>query len=74
VSTCVITGVTTAVCVSSTLRGGLEYNYRMILVEDAVAETSRELHDAEVKILGRVMADVKTTADVVALLARPLVE
>jgi isochorismate hydrolase len=41
----------------------------MILVEDAVAEQSRELHEAEVKILGRAFAHVKSTGEVVASLA-----
>jgi hypothetical protein len=40
-----------------------------ILVEDAVAETSRELHEAEVKILGLAFAaEVKTTDGMVAML------
>ena len=69
VTTCVVAGVTTAICVSTTLRGGVEHNYRMVLVEDAVAEQSRELHEAEVKILGRGFADVKSTGEVVASLA-----
>jgi nicotinamidase-related amidase len=69
VTTCVVAGVTTTVCVSTTLRGGVGQNYRMILVEDAVAETSRELHDAEVKILGLTFADVATTDGVIAMLA-----
>jgi nicotinamidase-related amidase len=38
VTTCVVSGVTTCVCVSTTVRGGAEHNYRMILVKDAVAE------------------------------------
>jgi isochorismate hydrolase len=39
------------------------------VVEDAVAETSRELHEAEVKILGLAFAaEVKTTDGVVATL------
>ena len=42
----------------------------MILVKDAVAETSRELHEAEVEILGRAFAaEVKTTDGVVATLS-----
>jgi len=69
VTTCVITGVTTTVCVSTTLRGGVGHNYRMILVEDAVAETNRELHESEVKILGLAFADVTTTDGVIAMLA-----
>jgi nicotinamidase-related amidase len=69
VTTCVIAGVTTTVCVSTTLRGGVGNNYSMILVEDAVAETRRELHEAEVKILGLAFADVKTTDGVIAMFA-----
>jgi len=38
VTSCVVSGVTTCVCVSTTIRGGVEHNYRMILVKDAVAE------------------------------------
>ena len=70
VTSCVVAGVTTAICVSSTIRGGVEYNYRMVLVEDAVAEQSRELHEAEVKILERGFADVTSTSEVVAALER----
>jgi ureidoacrylate peracid hydrolase len=68
VNTCVVSGVTTCVCVSNTLRGGVEHNYRMILVRDAVAEVSRDTHEAELKTMARVFADVKTTDEVVALL------
>jgi len=70
VTTCVVAGVTTGVCVSTTVRGGVEHNYRMILAEDAVAEGNRALHDAEIKILGRAFADVKTTGEVIAMLPR----
>jgi ureidoacrylate peracid hydrolase len=44
VTTCVVSGVTTCVCVSTTIRGGVEYNYRMILVSDAVAEVDQATH------------------------------
>jgi nicotinamidase-related amidase len=40
ITTCVVVGVTTCVCVSNTVRGGVEHNYRMILVSDSVAEIS----------------------------------
>jgi ureidoacrylate peracid hydrolase len=69
VTTCVVSGVTTCVCVSSTVRGGVEHNYRMILVKDAIAEGSREAHEAELKIMARLFADVKTCDDVVTMLA-----
>jgi ureidoacrylate peracid hydrolase len=38
VTTCVVAGDMTGVCVSTIVRGGVEHNYRMILVPDAVAE------------------------------------
>lgn len=68
ITTCVMVGVTTCVCVSNTVRGGVEHNYRMILVSDAVAEVSRDTHEAELQTMGRIFADVKTTDEVKALL------
>jgi len=70
VNTCVVVGVTTCVCVSTTIRGGVEHNYRMILVKDAAAEINRETHDAELQTMARLFADVKTTDEVVSMLAR----
>jgi len=69
VTTCVVSGVTTCVCVSNTVRGAVEHNYRMILVADAVAEVSRDTHAAELKTMARVFADLKTTDEVVTMLA-----
>src|SRR5437899_8343786 len=68
VTTCVVAGVTTCVCVSTTVRGGVEHNYRMILVKDAVAEVNRETHEGELQTMARLFADVKTTGEVVAML------
>jgi ureidoacrylate peracid hydrolase len=68
VTTCVVTGVTTCVCVSTTVRGGVEHNYRMILVSDAVAEVSREAHDAELRTMDRLFADVRSTNEVIGLI------
>jgi nicotinamidase-related amidase len=65
VTTCVVAGVTTGVCVSTTVRGGVEYNYRMIVAEDAVAEVQREAHEAELKILAYAFADVHPTDEVI---------
>ena len=70
VTTCVICGVTTCVCVSTTVRGGVEHNYCMILVSDAVAEVHRDTHEAELKTMARVFAEVKTTGEVIAMLDR----
>ena len=68
VTTCVACGVTTCVCVSTTIRGGVEYNYRMILVSDAVAEVDRTTHEAELRTMARIFADVKTTDEVIGML------
>jgi len=70
VTTCVMAGVTTCVCVSTTIRQGVEYNYRMIIVRDAVAEVHRDTHEAELKTMARIFADVKTTDEVIELLPR----
>jgi isochorismate hydrolase len=56
--------------VSNTVRGGVEHDYRMLLANDAVAEVSRETHEAKLKTMARVFADVKTTDEVVAMLNR----
>jgi nicotinamidase-related amidase len=69
VTTCVVSGVTTCVCVSTTVRGGVEFNYRMILVSDAVADVDRITHEAELQTMARVFADVKTTDAVIGMLA-----
>ena len=70
VNTCVVTGVTTCVCVSTTVRGGVEHNYRMILVSDSVAEVSRQAHDAELQTMARLFADVRSTDEVIGALER----
>jgi len=69
VTTCVVSGVTTCVCVSTTVRDGVEYNYKMILVSDAVAEVDRITHEAELQTMARIFADVKTTDEVIGMLA-----
>lgn len=69
ITTCVVVGVTTCVCVSNTVRGGVEHNYRMILVSDGVAEVSRDTHESELKTMNRIFADVKTMAEVKRMLA-----
>jgi nicotinamidase-related amidase len=68
VTTCVVAGVTTCVCVSSTVRGGLEHNYRMVVVSDAVAEVSRDTHQAELKTMNRILADVRSSSEIERML------
>jgi ureidoacrylate peracid hydrolase len=58
VNTCVAAGVTTCVCVSNTVRGGVEHNYRMVIAEDGVAEANRQAHAGELLTMQRLFADV----------------
>lgn len=71
VTTCVVTGVTTCVCVSTTIRGGVENNYRMIIVGDGTAEVQREAHEHELRTMERVFAEVKTADEVIEMLEKP---
>ena len=43
-------------------------NYRMIVVGDAVAEIDRTTHEAKLKTMARIFADVKTTDEVIGML------
>jgi nicotinamidase-related amidase len=64
-----VAGVTTCVCVSTTIRGGVKHNYRIALAKDAVAEINRDTHEAEFQFMARLFANVQTTDEVVAMLA-----
>jgi nicotinamidase-related amidase len=68
VNTCVVAGVTTYVCVSTTIRGGVEHNYHMIIVKDGAAEIDRDSHEAELKTMQRVFAEVKGADEVIGML------
>ncbi|MGE0259614.1 MAG: cysteine hydrolase family protein [Alphaproteobacteria bacterium] len=68
VNTCVVSGVTTCVCVSNTVRGGVEHNYRMVIAENGVAEVNKQAHASELVTMQRLFADVMTVEDVVARL------
>ncbi len=62
-------GVTTAVRVSATRRGGVERNFRTIIVSDAAAEIRKERHEAELAILDWAYADIRSTEPVLEILA-----
>jgi hypothetical protein len=42
----------------------------MIIVRDVVAEVHRDTHEAELKTMERIFADVKSTEDVIDMLAQ----
>jgi isochorismate hydrolase len=55
------------------MRMGVEHNYRMILVRDAVADRNRENHEADIRILSRVFADIATTDEIETTLWHQLI-
>jgi len=73
IETLIITGVTTEVCVSSTLRTAVDLGYRCITVSDACASSDPALHKAALAMIGvegGVFGEVATTAAVVERFAR----
>jgi len=73
IETLIITGITTEVCVSSTLRTAVDLGYRCITVSDACASGDPVLHKAALAMIGvegGVFGEVATTAAVVERFAR----
>lgn len=72
IDTLIMTGVTTEVCVSSTLRAAIDLGYRCITVSDACASSNPTLHKAALAMIGvegGIFGEVATTAEVVEWLA-----
>lgn len=72
IDTLIMTGVTTEVCVSSTLRAAIDLGYRCITVSDACASSSAALHKAALDMIGvegGIFGEIATTAEVVERLA-----
>ena len=72
IDTLLIVGTATNVCCESTLRDGMMMNYKCIMVSDANATFTDEEHNATLGSVAARFGDVRTSAEVVALLnARP---
>jgi nicotinamidase-related amidase len=72
VETLIITGITTEVCVSSTLRSATDRGYRCITVGDACASGDPVLHKAALAMIGvegGIFGEVAATVDVTRRLA-----
>jgi biuret amidohydrolase len=72
IDTLILTGVTTEVCVSSTLRTAVDRGYRCITVRDACASSYADLHAAMLSTIGvegGIFGQVMDSAAVVAALA-----
>jgi nicotinamidase-related amidase len=69
ITTLVVTGTMTDICVLATVVGGFNREYRMVVVEDGVATLWPGIQDAALDILGRAYARVmaaKAVADQLA--------
>jgi nicotinamidase-related amidase len=68
VSTLVFAGLTTNMCVEHTLRDAADRGYSCVLVEDACATDSPEMHEGTLRNVSRLYGAVSTTGEVVASL------
>jgi len=69
ITTLVVTGTMTDICVLATVMGGFNREYRMVVVEDGVATLWPAIQDAALDILGRAYARVTSAKDVASQLA-----
>ena len=67
--TVIISGTLTNCCCESTARDAMQLNYRVIMAADANAALSDEEHAATLHILGLVFADLRSAAELEAMLA-----
>lgn len=72
ITTLVIGGVVTNVCVETTARDAADLGYDVILVDDACAAYSPEIHDATLLSFQGPFGRVRTTDDVLVLLEQAL--
>ena len=68
-TTLVLTGMATDMCVETTARDAADRGYNVIVVEDATATFFPEHHCAALSALSRVYTKVQSTADVLECLA-----
>ena len=76
IDTLLLCGITTEVCVSSTLRDAVDRGYRCITVGDACASAFPDLHDAALRMItveGGIFGTVSSSEKVAAELAGGLV-
>lgn len=75
ISRLVLTGITTDVCVHSTLREAIDRGFRCIPVGDACAASNPDLHAAALAMIrgeGNIFGDVLDTAPMLALWSTPM--
>lgn len=73
IDTLLLSGITTEVCVSSTLRDAVDRGYRCITVSDACGSGFADLHDAALRMIaveGGIFGTVSSTDKIVVELGR----
>ncbi len=70
IDTLIIVGTATNVCCESTIRDGMMMNYKCIMVSDANATRTDEEHNATLATVMVLFGDVRSTDEVVGLLAQ----
>lgn len=73
VSSLVVCGLTTAVCVTQTARELADRSFRVVIASDACTEMSVEMHDAALFTFGYVFGRVRPTEEIVAMMTTPTV-
>ncbi len=76
IDTLLLSGITTEVCVSSTLRDAVDRGYRCITIGDACASAFPDLHDAALRMIaveGGVFGTVANSDQIAAELSRGIV-
>ncbi|WP_025785344.1 cysteine hydrolase family protein [Sporosarcina sp. D27] len=69
IETVVCTGVVTDQCVASTVRSLADAGFEVILVEDACAAATQQLHDAEIMIMNQIYCQVMSTEETIQLIS-----
>lgn len=69
VRTVIVTGTVTNVCCEATVRDARTLGYRVIMVADANATVRDEMHNATLTTVYRSFGDVRSTDDVLGLIA-----
>lgn len=67
----IVCGVSTTLCVETTVRDAYQRDYDVIVVEDAVGMPSRELHEASLEVMRRYFGVTVSTHEVCALIENP---
>jgi nicotinamidase-related amidase len=63
----VVTGIVTDQCVEATVRGAFDFGYQVILVEDACATFTEQLHMASLRVLADWFCRLATTEEIASL-------